>query len=155
MKKEMRKKGLIINALMGCAMSFTLSLVGTCLSGHFTLPTWLLSFAISLIISLIIGFCLPIKNIGDWFCGLFKTSPQSFKGTLLSAIPSDIIYTPIITVVMEAFMLNMAAKHAPVGAVPPLIRVLPKSLAVCLVVGYVAIIIFQPLFVKFVIKKPK
>lgn len=151
----MKKVGMLMNICMGFSMSFLLSLVGTLMGGHFTIPSWLVSFVISTVISLVIGFLVPIKKLGDMLCAKCKTDARSFKGTLLSAIVSDLIYTPIITVIMVVTMLGNAAKHAPAGAVPPVSKVLPGSLAVCLLVGYMAIVILQPLFIKALMKQPK
>lgn len=153
MDKKMRMIGIKMNILMGLTMSIILSFVGTMLGGHFTIPSWLVSFGVSLVISLIIGFVVPIKKLGDAFCSKCKVNPQSFKGNLLSALLSDIIYTPIITIIMVVVMLGNAAKHAPAGAVPPVSKVLPGSLVVCLVVGYVVIALVQPIFLKLLLKK--
>lgn len=152
MEQNMRKIGMCMNFLMGISMSFVLSLVGTLLGGHFTVPSWLISFGISFVISMVIGFIVPIKKLGDMLCNKCSVNPNSFKGNLLSGIVSDIIYTPIITIIMVVTMLGMAAKHAPEGVVPPVGRVLPMSLVVCLLVGYVVIVILQPLFLKALLK---
>lgn len=152
MDKNMRSIGIKMNILMGVSMSFVLSLVGTLTGGHFSIPSWIVSFAISLLISLLIGFVVPIKKVGDLLCVKCKVEPASMKGNLVSGIASDLIYTPIITIIMVVFMLSNVAKHAPEGAVPPVGRVLPGSLAICLIVGYVVIIILQPLFLKMLLK---
>jgi len=144
----MKKIGIKMTVSMGVVMSFILSLVGTLMGGHFTVPSWLISFVISLLISLVIGFIVPIKKVGDAFCNKCKTNPESMKGNLLSGIVSDLIYTPLITVIMVVVMLGNAAKHAPAGAVPTVGQVLPGSLLVCLIVGYVVIIIVQPILLK-------
>lgn len=153
MDKNMRAVGMKMNVLMGVTMSIILSLVGTFTGGHFTVPSWIVSFAISLVISLIIGFLVPIKKLGDMVCNKCKVIPESLKGNLLSGLVSDLIYTPIITIIMVTVMLNSAAKHAPAGAVPPVARVLPGSLITTLIVGYIVIIIVQPIFLKMLIKK--
>lgn len=151
----MRKMGVIMNLLMGFFMSLILSFTGTMFGGHFTVPGWLMSFGISLIISWVIGFIVPIKKLGDAFCNKCKTNPMSFKGTLLSALISNAIYTPFITVVMVCVMVTNAAKHAPEGMGPRISQVLPGSLVVCLIVGYIAICILQPLLLKLLMKGKK
>ena len=141
---------------MGVIMSFVLSLVGTLLGGHFTVVSWLISFAISFVISLIIGFAVPIKKLGDMACNKFNVIPESLKGTLISAIISDLIYTPIITIIMVTVMLKNAVMHLPPEAAahaPTVGQVLPLSLIVCLLVGYVVIVIVQPLLIKTLIRK--
>lgn len=155
MDKKMRMIGIKMNILMGLTMSIILSFVGTILGGHFSIPAWLVSFGISLVISLVIGFIVPIKKLGDGLCDKCKVNPQSMKGNLLSALLSDFIYTPIITIIMVVVMLGNAAKHAPAGAVPSVGKVLPGSLVVCLIVGFVVIAIVQPIFLKFLLKKNK
>lgn len=154
MDKKMKKVGILMNILMGFTMSLVLSLVGTLSGGHFTIPGWLMSFGISFVISLIIGFLVPIKLLGDKACGKCKVNPMSLKGTLISACISDLIYTPIITIIMVVTMLGNAAKNAPEGAVVPSVgQVLPGSLMLCLVVGYIVIVLIQPLFLKLLIKR--
>lgn len=155
MEQNMRALGMKMSVLMGITMSFVLSLVGTLTGGHFSVPSWIISFGLSLIISLVIGFVVPIKKVGDKVCGAFKINPESGKGNLLSGLISDLIYTPVITIIMVVVMLGNAAKHAPEGAVPPISRVLPGSLLICFVIGYIVIIIVQPLFLKMLLKKGK
>lgn len=151
----MRSIGIKMNILMGVTVSLILSLVGTMTGGHFTVGSWLISFGISLVISLIIGFVVPMKRLGDMACGKCKVNPESLKGTLISGVISDIIYTPIITITMVNVMLGNAAKHAPAGAVPTVSKVLPGSLLITLLVGYIVIVVFQPLYLKMLIKKIK
>lgn len=154
---EMRKIGMLMTILMGITMSLILSLVGTALGGHFTLVSWLMSFGISLVISLLIGFIVPIKKLGDNFCEKRKTNPHSFKGTLLSAIISDLIYTPIITIIMVVAMVLMATREIPDMAVRMNImgHALIPSLIVCFIVGYFVIVLVQPLFLKMLMGKNK
>lgn len=149
----MRKVALKMAVLMGCTMSFVLSLVGTLMGGHFSVPSWLISFGISLVISLVIGMIVPMKPITDKACSACHISPQSLQGNLLGSLISDLIYTPIITVIMVVTMLKMAAAHAPEGAAVPTVgQVLPGSLIVCFLVGYVVIFVIQPLFLKLCMK---
>lgn len=148
----MKKVVIGVTLLMGLTMSLILSLIGTLMGGHFTLPSWLMSFGISLVMSLIIGFAVPVKKLGDSFCGKCHAESRSLKGTLLSSIISDLIYTPAITIVMVVVMLKNAAAHAPAGAaIPSVGQLLVPSLLVCLAAGYIAIFIFQPLYVKLLI----
>lgn len=156
MEKKMRAVGIKMNIMMGVTMSLILSLVGTLTGGHFTIPSWLVSFGISLVISLVIGFAVPIKKVGDSLCKKCKANPQSMKGNLISALASDLIYTPIITIIMVSVMLTNAAKHlppnAPADAVPSIGKALPGSLLICLVVGYIVIVVIQPIFLKMFMK---
>lgn len=148
----MKKVGILMNIFMGFFMSVILSLVGTLSGGHFTVPSWLLSFAISFVISLVIGFLVPIMKLGDLACEKCKVNPRSLPGNLISGVVSDLIYTPLITIIMVNVMLHNAAKHAPAGMVPTVGQVLPGSLLLCLVIGYIAIIILQPILIKKLMK---
>lgn len=152
MEKNMRMIGMKMCILMGFTMSVILSLVGTATSGHFTVPSWLISFGISLVISLVIGFVVPVNKLGDMACRKCKAEPRSLKGNLISSLVSNLIYTPIITILMVTVMVGNAAKHAPKGAVPPVTKILPGSLLISLVVGYVVIVIAQPLYLKLLLK---
>lgn len=151
-----------MNILMGFTVSLILSLVGTLTGGHFTLMSWLVSFGISFVISLIIGFLVPMKKIGDKACEKANIPPMSFKGNLLSGLISDLIYTPIITIIMVYIMLGNAAKQMRAAGVPEQIiqkeipsfgRVVILSLAICFLVAYVVIVIAQPCFIKLLTKK--
>lgn len=153
MDNKMRAIGMKMSFLMGLTMSIILSLTGTLSSGHFTVLSWLISFGISFVISIIIGFIVPIKKVGDIVCNKVGVSPESMKGNLVSGMVSNLIYTPFITIVMVIVMVGNAAKHAPAGAVPPVSRVLPGSLIISLIIGYIVIIIVQPLYLKLLIRK--
>lgn len=155
MPENMRKIGMMMAILMGFTMSLVLSLTGTVSGGHFTVPSWLISFGISFVISLIIGFVVPIKKVGDAVCNKVNVVPESFKGNLVSAFISDLIYTPIITIIMVVIMVGNAAKHAPEGHAPSIGQVLPGSLILCFVVGYIVIAIIQPVFLKMLMKNIK
>lgn len=144
----MKKVFIGVSMLMGFTMSLILSLLGTMLGGHFTIPSWLISFGISLLISIVLGLFIPIKKLGDGLCRVCHADPRSFKGNLLCSLVSDLIYTPLITIVMVNVMIRSAAAHAPAGAVIPSVgRVLSSSLPICFIAGYVSIMLFQPLFV--------
>lgn len=154
----MKKIGILMSVYMGLIMSFCLSLAGTLMGGHFTIPGWLVSFAISLVISLIIGFLVPIKKVSDAICRKFKVEPESMDGNRISSLVSDIIYTPVITVVMVVIMVGNARKHIPEeilasGQGPSLGKELLIALPMCFVIGYVIIMIVQPILVKALIKK--
>lgn len=149
MKRVMR----LMTILMGFSMSLVLSLVGTVSGGHFTVPSWGISFGISLVISLFIGFIVPVKRVCDGFCDLCKVNPNSMKGNLLGGVISDLIYTPIITVIMVYIMVSNAAKHAPAGVMPPMQIIMVKSLIITLLVGYVVIIVLQPIFIKLLTRR--
>ena len=157
---DMKKIGRTINLLMGLTMSLGLSIVGNLTGGGGRpLPAIIIgivvSFIVSFIISMIIGTIVPMKVVGDKVCAKAKTSNSSFKGKALTSIVSDLIYTPIITLAMIFLARFMAGKNDPsaVEHMPPFIVMFLSSLVICLVVGWVLIFIFQPLYMKMVLKK--
>lgn len=147
---NMKKIGLQMNILMAVTLSFCLSLIGTLSSGHFTIPAFLISFAISTVISFIIGMIVPMKKVEDGLvrkCGLEE---RSLPARLLSTLVSDLIYTPILTFSMVFMAYKQATAH---GEKMPFARVFVSSLIVSLIAAYIIIFIVTPLFLKFVMKK--
>ena len=96
--------------LMGLTMSFCLSLLGTLLSGHFTLVTWLISFAASFVVSIVIGLLVPMKKVNDSLISKMNLQEGSIKAKTITALASDIIYTPIICILMVSLGVVMAGK---------------------------------------------
>ena len=106
--ENMRKIGIMMSLLMGVTMSFGMSLCGSLLSGHFTVASWLLSFVISLAVSIILGLAVPVKRICDAACRRFGAAPDTMKGRAVSAMTSNLIYTPVLTVIMCQVMTSLA-----------------------------------------------
>ena len=142
-----------MSILMGLTLSFCLSLVGTFFgtmrAGRpFPMVGWLISFIVSFIISLIIGFAVPMGRISRSVAG--KYGDRTLKTRLIDALISDLIYTPAITLVM--IIINYRQAHAQGAQIPFPAMFLP-SLALCLVVAYILILVFQPLFLKQLMSK--
>ncbi len=151
----MKKKGMIIGVCMGIVMSLVLSLTGTLTSGHFTVPMFLSSFAVSAIISVLIGLIVPIGRLEQSAVQKAGLKPQSLKSRLLGALVSNTIFTPLMTLIMVALAHHNAAAHAPAGQVPPFLAMLLPSLVICYLVGYVVILLIQPVIVKLVMGRDK
>lgn len=145
MKKIMTQ----MNLLMGVTLSFCLSLVGNLRAEKFSVVGFLISFVISVIISMIIGFCVPVKPLTDKLEAKCGIRPRSTGAKFFDALISDLIYTPIITIVMTIFAYKQATSH---GAEIPFVPMLISSLLISLVVGYILIFICMPLFLKLVFK---
>ena len=150
--KAMKKVGITMSAFMGIAMSFFLSLTGTITSGHFTVPSWLISFVISGVISMIIGIIIPMKKVNDKLVGAFKLPPFSFAGRCLESFVSDLIYTPLMTFCMVFFAYKSAIAHGAPAESLNLGRMFLSSFFICFVVGFVLIIILMPIFLKLSMK---
>ena len=140
-----------ISILMGVTLSLCLSLVAHLfLADKFTFLGFLLSFAVSLTISLIIGLIIPMKKVNDAVDRSLHLRPFSIQARLVESLVSDLIYTPVMTVIMTTISYFIAKNN---GAEIPYVPMLLKSLLVCFLVGYVLIFIFQPLFMTLVIGK--
>ena len=150
--KAMKKVGITMSAFMGIAMSFFLSLTGTITSGHFTVPSWLISFVISGLISMVIGIAVPMKTVNDKVVGVFKLPPFSFAGRCLESFVSDLIYTPIMSFCMVLFAYKSAIAHGAPAETMNLGRMFLSSFFICFVVGFVLIIILMPIFLSIAMK---
>ncbi len=149
-KMMMRKIGRQISLLMGITMSFFLSLAGILSSGKFRLSGFLLSFLLSTVVSLILGFFLPLKEISDSATVRNGMKPGALSTRVVESCIFDVIYTPLLTLINVGLAYFMATSH---GGQMPFVPVLVKSLILCLVAGFVLIFIFQPIFMKLVFKK--
>ncbi len=152
MDEQMKIIGRKMSIRMGIMMSFALALVGTLTSGHFTIPGFLLSFVVSAIISLIIGFLVPVGKISADFCRKRKYAPGTLANGIASSLISDIIYTPIITLIMVALAYLMVMKQSGGMAQLMFLPMFLKSLVICFVVGFILIFIFMPIFLKGIMK---
>ncbi len=107
--EEMQKKiGRRMSVMMGLTISFILSLVGILMSGHFTIVKFLMSFAMSAIISLIIGFIVPMKKVSDAACSKLKLTLGTFLAKAITSLISSCIYTPIIVLAMITMAFTQA-----------------------------------------------
>ena len=144
-----RKVGLKMSLWMGITLSLFLSLTGLLMSGHFTFPGLLINFFISLTISLVIGFLVPMRKLNDSVDKKLKLEPRSIKANLINSLISDLIYTPVITIVLTLFAYKQAVSH---GASISYGGMLLSSLIVCMLVGYALIVVFMPLYLKLAIR---
>lgn len=151
--KKMRKIGIFVNICMGVTMSFFLSLIGTALSGHFSIPAWLISFFISTVVSIIIGLVIPMKKATEGARKALKLKPHSLIARCVESLVSDLIYTPIMTFIMVFFAYRNAISHgAPAGSLS-LGRMFFGSIWMCLAAGFLLAFIFMPIFVKTAMKR--
>lgn len=151
-RKVMKKVGMTISLFMGVAMSFFLSLTGTLTSGHFTIPSWLISFAVSTVISIVIGLLIPMKIVNEKIVGAFKLRPHSFPARCLESFVSDLIYTPLMTFCMVFMAYKQAIAHGAPAESLNLGRMFLGSFLICFVVGFILIFILMPVFMKAAMK---
>ena len=138
---------------MGLAMSFCMSLIGTGTSGHFTIVGFLISFFVSLVICMIIGYVIPMGRISGAACRAAKLKQGSLPARAMEALISDIVYTPIMSLVMVTIAYNMAMKQSGGKAQLNFLGMFIPSLIITLIAGFVIIFIIQPIFFKQTMKK--
>lgn len=153
MDQKMRLIGRDMSIKMGITMSFFLSLIGTATSGHFTIPGFLISFVGSTIISLIIGFLIPMGKLSNGLLNKFHLVRGTLGARCLETCVSDLIYTPIMTFAMVFLAYNMAMKQSGGMAQLNLGRMFLSSLIICFLAAFVIIFIVQPIFMKQAMKK--
>lgn len=153
MEDKMRRVSRGMSIRMGVVMSFFLSITGHLLSGHFSWRGFAVSFVVSTILSILIGIVVPIEKISEAFFRDRDIPRNSIQARIMQALVADVIYTPIMTVVMVFIaysnIMRRSGGNAPVGFV----QMLLPSLIVCFLVGFVLAFIFQPLFMKILFEK--
>ncbi len=157
--KAMKKVGLLMNVFMGVTMSIFLSFVGNFMgflqSGKFSVIGYLINVGISTVISLIIGFIVPIKKFGDGAVRAAKLQPHSIKARLLESLISDCIYTPILSLCMVAYEYFTMRAHAAPEAIehmPGFFQMFFGSFLACMTAGFILIFIFMPFYLKLSMK---
>lgn len=164
MAKKMRKVGFCMNFLMGISLSFFLSLIGMAASGHFEIKGWLLSFVASCILSILIGFCLPIHKVGTFLGNKIGLKERTLPFHLFESLVSDCFYTPLLSFSMVALaylgmkrqLAAAIANGAPADSLPQItfLQMFLPSLILTMIAGYFLIFILQPLFLKILLKNP-
>ena len=149
--KNMKKIGMLVSICMGVTMSFFLSLIGTAVSGHFSIPAWLISFLISTVVSLLIGFIIPMRKVTEGAGRALKLKPHSIAARCVESLISDMIYTPLMTFLMVFFAYKSAISHGAPAESLNLGKMFLGSLWICLIAGFVLIFIFMPIYVKLAI----
>ncbi len=153
MDQKMKLVGRDMSIKMGITMSFFLSLIGISTSGHFTIPGFLISFVVSSIISLIIGFIVPMGKVTNGLLGKLRLDRGTMGARLLETFVSDLIYTPVMTFAMVFLAYNMAMKQSGGMAELSLGKMFLSSFIICFLAAFVIIFIVQPIFMKQSMKK--
>ena len=141
-----REFGKKMNILMSGTMSVVLSLFGTLTSGQFTWMGFLSSVVISFIVAFLIGLLIPSKKITADFDQKHGIDPNSTKGRLVNTLISDLIYTPILTLVM------VFVAWRGTGGAAPFLPMFFSSLIKMLIVAYILIWFVEPVLVKIAMK---
>ena len=144
---DVKKIKLQMSILMGITLSICLSFVGTFTSGNFTLKMFIVSFLESLMISLIIGYFVPMKQLEDKACAKAGITGKPLACRALGSLISDLIYTPIITTAMVTMAyLKMQ------GGKPPYLIMWGKSMLSSLLVAYLLVFLVSENYMKLILK---
>ena len=146
----MKKIGLFMNLCMSITLSLALTLFGQLMSGHISVIGFLISLVLSLAVSFLIGIVIPMPKLRTALCRKCGIDTFSKKGNALSALLSDVIYTPAITLCNIILAHSNAVQH---GASVPFLRMFIPSLLMSLAAAYVLILMLTPLFLKIILKK--
>lgn len=151
---DMKKVGIIMTLLMGVTLSFCLSLTGNLTSEDgFKLIPFLVSFAVSTVISILIGFVVPMRKIESGAVKAMGLKERSLPANIISSLISDFIYTPVITLSMIVLARRMAMKMSNGHAqLPPFAIMFLKSLIISFVVAFLIILIVTPIYIKLSMK---
>lgn len=150
MEQTMRKIGKQMSVLMGLTLSFVLSLVGNLHSGHFTLPGFLMSFALSAVIALAIGFIVPIGKLNQDLQKRLGLPANALKTRILSSLMTDLIYTPVITLSMVYLAYSNARR---MGAPVSFAGMFVPSLLLSLVIAFFLSFFLEPIFMKYLMRR--
>ena len=96
---------------------------------------------------------VPVGKISQDACQKRNLQRGSMKARLLETLISDLIYTPVITLVLVFFSYGMAMMQSGGRAQLSFLPMFLKSLIISLIAGYILIFIFMPLFLKQIMKQ--
>ena len=163
-KKISRYMGITMGITMSCTMSVVGSLMGALnaakQSGAPFLAAWIPSLLASLVITLIIalglGFIVPMKKINDSIEQ--KTKTKGFVLHLLQSLASDLVYTPLISLVMAFFStaVFIIPKNPALEMnmlVPVALGNFARSFLIEFVIALIVIMIVEPIYQKNAFKK--
>ncbi|MBO7703586.1 MAG: hypothetical protein J6S26_03990 [Solobacterium sp.] len=145
MNEKMAVAGRYMSLMMGVTISFVNSLLGNLLSGHFTIPGFLVSLAVSLAVSFLIGMIVPMGKVNQALDQKYGLKPGEMKQRIAHTLVSDCIYTPIMTLVMTTLAWRNAVKQ---GAAIPYLPMFLRSLVVSFFAAFVIIFIVEPIYLK-------
>lgn len=140
MKQKMRRIGALISLQMGLAMGITFSLISMIRQGHIVPMGIVTSALISMAISTIIGFFIPMKKLSEGTAKFLHCDPtrHKFLYNLIEAIIGALVFVPIIA---TFFIIMNVGIHNPM-----FVKILLSTLLVDFIVTIPLNLIFCPLF---------
>ena len=133
-----KKFDVIVGLWLSIVLSVVLSILLPVVSiGFVNWPIFLEGFAVSFVISFILGAVIPLNAWGGKFAAALKANPFSFRGQLFSTIISTLIMATIMSLCMVFYFL-------PAQARPFFIFAWLKVYPYALISIYVSSLIFAP-----------
>ncbi len=158
-ERKMRSVGFKMSLYIALTLSLFLTITGVCtgmlgqvIAGNIPpmalVGSFISGYVISFLISMVLGILIPMGKVTQ---AASKNIAPGLKKRCFESLISDLIYTPVISAAMVGFAYMSNLRDGIQG--PPYIVMLIPSLAACLIVGFVLIFIFQPLFMKKIMKQ--
>lgn len=115
------------------------------------LPSLLVSLVVTSVIAVSLSFFIPMKTISE---GIEKSTKAKGIGLrIMQAFASDILYTPLISLVM-AFVSTIFFSKVPAShVIPAALGSFIKSFPIEFVLALVAILLIEPVLKKTAVKK--
>ncbi|MCQ2978791.1 MAG: hypothetical protein MJ245_03235 [Clostridia bacterium] len=107
MEEITKKINKFMTITMGITISIILSTLGVVMSGHFSVPTLIISMVCSIIIALLIGFLIPIRKLIEVIC----TNIVGIWEAIIDNFIMNLFYVLIITTINVFLMTTMAGKQ--------------------------------------------
>lgn len=148
--KDMKRVGFLVSVLTCLTLSICLPFVGVIQSGSFRVGMYLLNFTLSFAISFIISLVFPAIKVNMYLEKRFRLKIGSLKARLVETLVSDLIYTPVISIIMTT--LAWYGMKSSGEQIPPYIGMILVSLLISFAAAYVIIFITVPLYLKLAMK---
>ena len=146
----MEKVEKTMGLLMGVSLSLLLTLTGTLSSGSFALLSFLSGFLVSFAVSTLLTRILPVQKIASSLSKRLKLRKGTVPCRLLETLVSDLLMSPVMTLIMVWLAWRQATAH---GARIPFGPMLLKSEILSFLVAFAAIFLLTPLFLKFALQR--
>ncbi len=132
-----------LSIFLGISVAFVSSIVGPLSSGHFSILSFIVTFFISTVISVLIGVFVPFGRIVRKITRNFRDF--SLKKRALVSLIYDLIFTPFTGTMMVIMAYNNVSKH---GAPVTFLSMFIRSVCMIVIIGYVVIFILFPVYCK-------
>lgn len=107
----MKKVNFLMALFSSLTLSIPLSFLMCMLSGHFSIPSWLMGCTICFVFSFILSLLIPMQKLQLKICKARGSRFSDISSQAINALISTLILTPIVSFVISFIMVNMANKQ--------------------------------------------